>query len=81
MECLETNKICTVKKCKVCILDNCKETLRMIDYNEKRLYEKKMNLIREQLPIICCNCSFLEIIDLDKQIVRCPYMIKRCICR
>lgn len=78
MECLERNKICTVKKCKVCILDNCEETSRMIDYNEKRLYEKKMNLIREQLPISCRSCSFLEVIDLDKQVVRCSYMIKRC---
>lgn len=78
MECLETNKICTVKKCKVCVLENCKETLNMIDYNEKQMKEKKMNLIREQLPTSCRNCSFLEVIDLDKQVVRCSYMIKRC---
>lgn len=76
MECLETNKICTVKKCKICALENCKETLNMIDYNEKRLYEKKLKLIREQLPISCRDCSFLEVINLDKQVVRCAYLVK-----
>lgn len=48
----------------------------MIDYNEKRLYEKKLKLIREQLPITCRDCSFLEVINLDKQVVRCAYLVK-----
>ncbi len=76
MECLESNKICTVKKCKICVLDDCKETFKMIDYNEKQLYEKKMNLIINQLEEQCKNCSFLEVIDLDKQVVRCAYLVK-----
>lgn len=79
MECLETNKICTIKKCKICVLDDCKETFKMIDYNEKQLYEKKMNLIINQLEEQCKNCSFLEVIDLDKQIIRCAYRVKRCL--
>lgn len=78
MECLETGKICPANnlKCKYCKLDECRSVLEMIDYNEKRLYKKKLKLIREQLPINCRDCSFLEVINLDKQKVYCPYMVK-----
>lgn len=78
MECLETGKICPTNnlKCKQCKLEDCRKVLEMIDYNEKRLYKKKLKLIREQLPINCRSCSFLEVINLDKQVVRCAYLVK-----
>ena len=78
MECLETGKICPTNnlKCKQCKLEDCRRVIEMIDYDEKRLYEKKLKLIREQLPINCRDCSFLEVIDLDKQVVRCAYLVK-----
>lgn len=78
MECLETGKICPTNnlKCKQCKFEDCRKVLEMIDYNEKRLYKKKLKLIREQLPISCRDCSFLEVINLDKQVVRCAYLVK-----
>ena len=78
MECLETGKICPTNnlKCKQCKLEDCRRVIEMIDYDEKRLYEKKLKLIREQLPINCRDCSFLEVINLDKQVVRCAYLVK-----
>lgn len=78
MECLETGKICPTNnlKCKQCKFEDCRKVIEMIDYNEKRLYKKKLKLIREQLPINCRDCSFLEVINLDKQVVRCAYLVK-----
>lgn len=78
MKCLETNQICSEgnRKCKECKLKDCKETLNMIDYDDKKLKEKKLKLLKEQLPIRCQSCSFLEVINLDKQIVKCPYLVK-----
>lgn len=78
MKCLETGIICPTNnlKCKECKFKNCRRTIEMVDYNEKRLYEKKLKLIREQLPIKCRSCSFLEVINLNEQKVRCPYMVK-----
>lgn len=78
MECLETGKICPTNnlKCKQCKFEDCRKVLEMIEYNEKRLYEKKLKLIREQLPSTCKDCSFLEVINLDKQVVRCAYLVK-----
>ena len=52
----------------------------MIETQEEREEKWKRKLINVQLPEQCENCSFLEIIDLDKQIVRCPYRInERCV--
>ena len=78
MKCLETGKICPANnlKCKYCKLDECRSVLEMIEIDEKRLYKKKLKLIREQLPISCRDCSFLEVINLDKQVVRCAYLVK-----
>ena len=81
-ECLLNNKVCSLQgqKCKDCKLDDCRRVIEMIETQEDREEQWKRKLINIQLPEQCKNCSFLEIIDLNKQIVRCPYMIKeRCI--
>lgn len=81
-ECLVTDKICPIsnKKCKVCVFDSCKEVLEMIDKQQKIQEEYNINKILKQLPEQCKNCSFLEIIDIRNQVVRCPYFIKdKCI--
>ena len=82
MECLETNKVCSEfnKKCKVCKLDSCKEVIKMIQTQEEREDRFKLECIKVQLNKQCRNCSLLKIIDLNKQKVYCPYMIKdKCI--
>lgn len=80
--CLITNEVCSnqMKKCKVCKLDDCRRTIEMIETQEDREDKWKRKLIETQLPEQCKDCSFLQVIDLSKQIVYCPYMIKdRCI--
>jgi hypothetical protein len=82
--CLKDNKVCSVQgqKCKNCKLDDCGRTIEMIETQETSEDKWKKKLINVQLPKQCKNCSFLEVIDLDKQIVICPYRIKdRCILR
>lgn len=81
-ECLETNIVCDNcnRLCKDCKLDKCKETIKMIDRLEEKEYNFKIKKIKAQLPQICKNCGLLQILDLDKQIVYCPYKIKnKCI--
>lgn len=80
--CLIDNKVCpaTNKRCKNCSLEDCKRTIEMIETQEEREDKWKRKLINVQLPEQCKNCSFLEVINLDKQIVRCPYRVKeRCL--
>ena len=82
MECLITNKVCAVQgqKCKDCKLDDCRSTISMLETQEEIEDRWKRKQIINELPEQCKNCSFLEIIDLDKQIVRCPYRVKdKCI--
>lgn len=76
-KCLETGKICSNsnKLCKNCKLDECKETIKMIDKLENKEYKEKINKIKAQLPKICKECNLLKIIDLDKQKVYCPYRL------
>lgn len=78
MECLETGKICPTNnlKCKQCKFEDCRKVLEMIDYDNKKNKEKKIKLLKEQLDNYCKNCSFLEIINLKDQKVRCSYRIK-----
>ena len=78
MICLETNKICGEQniKCKQCKLNDCREVINMIETQEDREDRFKLKCIKAQLPEQCKNCSFLEVIDLRKQKVYCPYMIK-----
>ncbi|MGN1298101.1 MAG: hypothetical protein ACI4VH_06800 [Clostridia bacterium] len=77
-QCLIDNKVCAVhgQKCKECKLDDCKRTIEMIETQEEREDKWKRKLIDVQLPEQCKDCSFLEVIDLDKQIVRCSYLVK-----
>lgn len=80
MECLENDEICTKKLCKDCKLKDCKETIKMLDRLEAKEYNTKVNKIKAQLPRMCKNCNLLEILNLDKQKLYCPYRIKeRCI--
>ena len=81
-KCLIDNKVCSVQgqKCKECKLDDCRRTIQMIETQEEIEDNWKKELIEVQLSEQCKNCSFLEVIDLDKQIVRCPYLVKnRCL--
>lgn len=76
-KCLETNIVCSNcnKLCKDCKLDECKNTIKMIDRLEEKEYDFKIKKIQAQLPKICKKCSLLQIIDLDNQKVYCPYRI------
>lgn len=76
--CLIDNRVCSVQKqkCKNCKLDDCRKIIEMIETQEEREDEWKRKLIQAQLPEQCKSCSFLEVIDLDKQIVRCSYLVK-----
>lgn len=82
MYCLDTNQICSNsnKRCKTCQLDDCKNTLRILEEEMKKKQDRRKILIKAQLPEPCKECTLLEIIDLNKQLVRCPYMInERCL--
>lgn len=76
-KCLETGKICSNsnKLCKNCKLDECKETIKMIDKLENKEYKEKISKIKAQLPNICKECNLLKIIDLDKQKGYCLYRL------
>lgn len=78
MRCLETNEVCsnTNKRCKECKLDDCKEVLQMIDIQEKNYIKEQLQRLKKNLPEQCKNCSFLEVINLDKMEVRCFYRVK-----
>lgn len=77
-QCLIDNKVCSVQgqKCKYCKLDDCRRTVEMIKTQEEREDKWKRKLIETQLPEQCKDCSFLQVIDLSKQIVYCPYRVK-----
>ena len=78
LRCLETDKICSEqnRKCKNCKLDSCKETIKLIEDQEKDIQEKLLKKLYKDLPEQCRHCSFLEVIDLRHQKVRCFYLIK-----
>ena len=76
--CLIDNKVCAVQgqKCKHCKLDDCRKVIEMIETQEEREFKWKRKLIDAQLPEQCKSCSFLEVLDLDRQVVYCSYLIK-----
>ena len=81
-KCLETNVVCSNnnKLCKVCKLDDCRNTFTVIEKAEENQYSFKVEKIKAQLNNECRDCNLLQIINLDKQIVYCPYKIKgRCV--
>lgn len=80
MECLITNKVCSVKKCKHCKLEDCKEVLQMIEEQEKWEDRRAMKKLQRDLPEECKKCTIKQIINVRKEQVYCPYRIKeRCI--
>lgn len=80
-QCLIDNKICSVQnqRCKECKFDSCKQAIRIVDTEQEKEYNNKLNRIRKQLPEQCKSCSFLEVVSIEKQKVYCPYMINKCI--
>lgn len=80
MECLITNEVCpnSNKKCKECILDECKGALIMLEIQEKNIRKEELNRIKKQLPNECKNCNMFEVVDNNK--VKCFYrMNNKCI--
>lgn len=77
-QCLITNEVCKIKKCKVCTYNSCKEVLNMLDIQEKHIRKKQLEKLKRNLPEQCRNCSFLEVLDLKNTKVKCFYRIKRC---
>ena len=59
-QCLIDNKVCPIQG----------------ETQEEREEKWKRKLINVQLSEQCQDCSFLEVINLDEQIVRCPYLVK-----
>ena len=81
-KCLETNVVCSNnnKLCKVCKLDDCRNTFTVIEKAEENEYSFKLRKIKAQLNKECRDCNLLQIINLDKQTVYCTYKIKgRCV--
>ncbi len=80
MQCLTTNQICPVylKKCKKCKLDSCRESMILLDEQERKIQAKKIKNIIRQLPNECKKCSLYIILDVDKEKVYCPYRINKC---
>lgn len=87
MECIERGEICKHNfKCKVCKLEDCKNILKMIEEEEKMYHDKQeqkfVKQMQKQYPSCVINgklCTILEVLDLEKDKVRCSYMInKRC---
>ena len=82
MKCLKDDKVCSNmnKKCKVCVLDDCKKLMSTIEYYEKQKEQARLNRLKRQLPLECANCTMLEIINIDTEKVKCFYRINnKCI--
>lgn len=83
MKCLERGEVCKYNfKCKRCKLLDCNNTLKMIEEDENMQFKTReqhfKEILKKEYPL-CANCSHLEILNIDKCKVRCPYMInKRC---
>lgn len=78
MKCLETGKVCrNVKKCKVCAFDDYRKTLEVLEDMEKKKEDKSLNSIKRQLAESCKNCRMLQILNVEKQKLYCPYLVRR----
>lgn len=75
MKCLETNEVCTVKKCKQCKFDTCKEVIKMIETQEEREDRIAIKKLKEDLPEECKKCTIINILDPKNEKVYCPYRI------
>jgi hypothetical protein len=80
-QCIIDNKICPASnlKCKECKLVNCENAQEMLEKIKKQEENKKTKLLRKLLPQKCAGCSFLQIININKGQVYCPYMLERCV--
>lgn len=89
MKCLETGKVCPNNnfKCKVCKLEDCKNTIEAIEEEQRMLWKSKEQHFEEEFikkyPQCAVNgkiCSHLEVLNMNTGKVRCPYMInKKCV--
>ena len=82
LPCIKSKEVCsnTNKRCKECVFDECKEVINMNEEIQKYEDRENMRKLNKELPEQCKNCSFLEVINLRKGKVFCPYMIKeRCL--
>lgn len=82
LPCIKSKEVCsnTNKRCKECVFDECKEVINMNEEEQKYEDLENMRKLKKDLPEQCKNCSFLEVINLRKGKVFCPYMIKeRCL--
>lgn len=78
MKCLEDGKVCgSIKKCKDCAFDDCRNTLKVLEEMKKKKEDMRLKSINRQLADSCKNCSILQILDIDKQKLYCPYLVKR----
>jgi len=78
MKCLEDGKICgKIQKCKDCIFDDCRKTLEVLEEMKKKKEDVRLKSIKRQLSDSCKNCSMLQILDINKEKIYCPYLIKR----
>lgn len=78
LPCIKSKEVCsnTNKRCKECVFDECKEVINMNEEEQKYEDLENMRKLKKDLPEQCKNCSFLEVINLRKGKVFCPYMIK-----
>ena len=86
MEGSEFNKACPMNnlKCKECKMLDCKKKIENLEEEEKVQKAKQKQILVEELKKqfpFCINkekiCSYLDILNLEKRKVRCPYMINQ----
>lgn len=78
MKCLKDKKVCgNTIKCKNCAFDDCRKALEVLEEMKKQKEDMKLKSIKRQLAESCKNCKMLQILDIDKQKLYCPYLVKR----
>lgn len=81
-QCLIDNNICPEqnRRCDVCKLNSCAEVMKMLDDELKYIDKSNLENLNKMLPRECRDCGFLEIINLAKLRVYCPYRVNnRCL--
>lgn len=78
MKCLKDGKVCgKTLKCKDCKLDDCRKALKVLEDMKKKKEDVRLMDIKRQLVDSCKNCSMLQILDIDRQKLYCPYLVKK----
>ena len=76
MKCLEDGKVCgSIKKCEHCTFDDCRKTIEVLEEMKKKKEDLRLKSIKRQLADSCKNCSMLQILNLEKQRLYCPYNV------